>query len=167
MFAKGWQKLGIDAVVFTPQFVESDLRQMTAQFTISTNAVAEMDLFTYPSWIFPVTNEYWHPLAGLYFQRQGKEGEAPTGPLKELTDLYVRIAKEKDLRRRHALVREAVRIHIKDGPFTLGMVGRRPNPVLVSNRFHNVPGNGITGPWAIAQPATSFPEQYFIREDAP
>ena len=163
---EGWQKLGIDAVVFTPQFAELDLRQMTGEFTISTNAVAEMDVFTYPSWIFPVTNEYWHPLTGLDFLTQGKEGEPPTGSIKELTDLYVKITKEKDLAKRHALVREAVHIHIKDGPFTLGTVGRRPNPILVSNRFHNVPNNGITGPWAIAHPATSYPEQYFIREGA-
>jgi len=140
---------------------------MTGEFTVSTNGMAEMDVFTYPSWIFPVTNEYWHPLTGQHFQTQGKTGEPPTGPLKELTRLYIKLKKEENLDRRHALVREAVRIHIKDGPFTLGTVGRRPNPILVSNRFHNVPNNGITGPWAIAHPATSFPEQYFIREDAP
>ncbi len=164
---EGWQKLGIEAVVFTPQFAELDLRQMMGEFTISTNAVAEMDLFTFPSWVFPVTNEYWHPMTGLYYVTQGKEGEPPTGPLKELTDLYVKVRKEKDQAKRHALVREAVRIHIAEGPFTLGTVGRRPNPILVSNRFHNVPNNGITGPWAVAQPATSYPEQYFIRKDAP
>lgn len=164
---EGWLKLGIDAVVFTPQFAELDLRQMTGDFTISTNGAAEMDISTFPSWVFPVTNEYWHPLEGLYYQTQGKQGEAPTGPLKELTDVYVKVTKEKDLAKRHELIREAIRIHIKEGPFTLGTVGRRPNPVLVSNRFHNVPKNGITGAWAIAHPATSFPEQYFIREDTP
>lgn len=164
---EGWRKLGIDAVVFTPQFAELDLRQMTGEFTVSTNAMAEMDIFTYPSWIFPVTNEYWHPLEGLHYVSQGEEGEAPTGVMKELTDIYMRLTKERDEARRHELVREAVRIHIEEGPFTLGTVGRRPNPILVSNRFHNVPNTGITGPWAIAQPATSYPEQYFIREDAP
>ncbi len=164
---EGWRELGIDAVVYTPLFAELDLRQTAGEFEVSTNGVAEMDVFTYPSWLFPVTNEYWHPLTGLSFQTQGKQGEPPTGPLKELTDLYVRLTTEKDLATKHELVREAVRIHIKDGPFTLGTVGRRPNPVLVSNRFHNVPSYGITGPWAIAHPATSFPEQYFIRENTP
>ena len=164
---EGWRKLGIDAVIYTPQGGELDLRQNVGTFTVSTNNVAEMDLFTYPSWLFPVTNEYWHPLEGEYFIAQGRHGEAPTGPLKALTDLYVRIQNEKDLAKRHELVREAVRIHIKDGPFTLGTVGRRPELVLVSNRFHNVPETGITGAWAVVQPATSFPEQYFIREEAP
>lgn len=164
---EGWQKMGIDAVVFTPQFSELDLRQSSGNFTISTNAEAEMDVFTYPSWLFPVTNEYWHPLTGLHYISQGKEGEAPTGPLKDLTELYVRLTREQDLAKRHEMIREAVRIHIKEGPFTLGTVGRRPNPILVSNRFHNVPDNGITGPWAIAHPATSYPEQYYIKEAAP
>jgi hypothetical protein len=124
-----------------------------------------MDIFTFPSWIFPVTNEYWHPLEGLSYLTHNQQGLAPTGPVKELTDLFVQISREKDIAKRHELVREAVRIHIKDGPFTLGTVGRRPNPVLVSNRFHNVPENGITGAWSIVQPATSYPEQYFIREE--
>jgi peptide/nickel transport system substrate-binding protein len=124
-----------------------------------------MDLFTYPAWLFPVTPEYWHPAEGRWFQTQGADGIAPTGPLKKLTDLYVKLTTEKDLAARHEMVREAVRIHIDEGPFTIGTVGRQPIPVLVSNRFHNVPMNGITGPWAIAQPATSYPEQYFIRDD--
>lgn len=164
---ENWQKLGIDAVVFTPQGGELDLRQAAGDFVISTNGAAEMDIFTYPSWVFPVTQEYWHPREGEWYVTQGQRGEAPTGPLNELTDLYTKITREKDLAKRHDLVRQAVRIHIKDGPFTLGTVGRRPNPVLVTNRFHNVPKNGNTGPWSIAQPATSYPEQYFIREDAP
>ena len=118
--ARGLQKLGLTRSSSPRNSLNWDLRQMTGEFTVSTNAVAEMDVFTYPSWVFPVTNEYWHPLEGLAFLTQGKEGELPSGPLKELTDLYVRLTREKDLEKRHALIREAVRIHIKEGPIHLG-----------------------------------------------
>ena len=85
--------------------------------------------------------------------------------MKELLDLYDRIKEEKDLRKRHELVRRAVRLTMREGPFHLGTVARLPHIVIVSDRFHNVPISGPPlGPWAIVSPAITFPEQYFIRE---
>jgi peptide/nickel transport system substrate-binding protein len=124
-----------------------------------------MDLFTYPDWVFPTAPTYWHPKVGLWYQSGGKEGEAPTGPMKELLDLYDKIKAESDLQKRHEYVRRAIRIHINEGPFVLGTVAREPALVIASNRFHNVAKTGILGPWAIVSPATSFPEQCFIRDD--
>jgi hypothetical protein len=86
--------------------------------------------------------------------------------MKELLDIYDRMKQEKDLARRHQYVHEAVRIHIGEGPFHLGTCARLPHLVIVSNRFHNVSREGILGPWAIVQPATTYPEQCFIQEDA-
>lgn len=161
---EGWQQLGIEPIIFTPQFTELDLRQRQGTFLISTNGMAEMDICTYPSWVFPVTDEYFHPLEGRYYMTKGQEGIAPTGPMKELTDIYKKIVVEEDLNKRHQLVRDAIRVHIDDGPFNLGVVGRPPCPVLVSDRFHNVPTTGVLGAWAVVQPATSYPEQYYIQE---
>ena len=81
----------------------------------------------------------------------------------ELLDLYDRIKQEPNLDLRHQLVQKAVQVHIEHGPFHLGTVGRKPFPVIVKDNFHNVPNSGILGPWAIAGPATSFPEQFFIK----
>jgi len=161
---EGWQQLGLEPVVYTPQFTELDLRQRHGTFYISTNGMAEMDICTYPSWVFPVTDEYFHPLEGRYYMTGGKEGIAPTGPMKELTDIYEKIVVEKDPNKRHQLVRDGIRIHIDEGPFNLGVVGRPPNPILVSNRFHNVPMTGVLGAWAVVQPASCYPEQFFIQE---
>ena len=53
-------------------------------------------------------------------------------------------------------------IHIDEGPFHLGSAARAPSLLVVGNDFHNVPNDGILGPWAIVTPATSYPEQCWI-----
>ena len=160
---EGWEQMGLETTLYTPPGAELSLRRTLGKFTISMHGEAEMDLFTYPDWVFPTLPKYWHPKVGKWYQTGGKEGEAPTGPLKKLLDLYDAIKKEKDLQKRHQYVRDAVRIHIEDGPFHLGSAARSPALVIVGNHFHNVPHDGILGPWAIVGPATSYPEQCFIR----
>ena len=43
--------------------------------------------------------------------------------------------------------------------------------ILLANSFRRayviIALRAMTGAWAIAQPATSYPEQYFIREETP
>jgi len=160
----GWRKMGIYAILHTPPGAELGLRRTLGEYTISMHGEAEMDLFTYPDWVFPTLPKYWHPKVGKWYQTGGKEGEAPTGPMKKLLDLYDAIKLEKDLQKRHQYVQEAVRIHIEEGPFHLGTAGRSPVLIIAANHFHNVANNGILGPWAIVGPATSFPEQSYIQE---
>ena len=160
--AEGWRELGLDVLVYTPPGAELKLRRDLGEFTAHLHGEAEMDLFTYPDWVFPTTGKYWHPQVGKWYESGGERGEAPTGVMVELLDIYDRIKREKDLEARHRLVQDAVRIHIEHGPFHLGTVARTPKPVIVKNNFHNVPDSGILGPWAIAGPATSFPEQFYI-----
>ena len=160
--AEGWRELGMEVIVYTPPGAELKLRRDLGEFTAHLHGEAEMDLFTYPDWVFPTSGKYWHPRVGKWYETGGEKGEAPTGVMVELLDLYDRIKREKDLEARHRLVQDAVRIHIEHGPFHLGTVARTPKPVIVKNNFHNVPDSGILGPWAIAGPATSFPEQFYI-----
>lgn len=162
--AEGWEAIGIETIVYTPPSTEMTLRQAIGKYTFSMFEESEMDLFTFPDWLFPTGARYWHPKTGKWYETGGKEGEAPTGPMKELLDINDQIQNEKDQDRRHELVRKAVRIHIDQGPFVIGTVGRTPQFVIVTSRFHNVPRTGILGPWAVGAPATSFPEQYYIQE---
>ncbi len=162
IIAEGWRDLGLDVIVYTPPGAELKLRRDLGEFTVHLHGEAEMDLFTYPDWVFPTSGKYWHPKVGKWYETGGEKGEAPTGVMVDLLDIYDRIKKEKDTDARHRLVQDAVRIHIEHGPFHLGTVARRPHPVIVKDNFHNVPDSGILGPWAIAGPATSFPEQFYI-----
>jgi len=160
--AEGWEQLGIEIVIYTPPGAELKLRRDLGEFTIHLHGEGEMDLFTYPDWVFPTLPKYWHPKVGKWYETGGEKGEAPTGPLRDLLDLYDAIKMEPDLRKRHQYVRDAVQIHIDQGPFHLGTVGRAPQVVIVGEHFKNVPETGILGPWAIVAPAISFPEQYYM-----
>ncbi len=122
-----------------------------------------MDLFTFPDWVFPTGSKFWHPLTGMWYETGGKKGNPPEGPMKDLLAIFDRIKSEPDLEKCHELVHEAVRLHMKEGPFSLGIVGRAPALVLVKNHFHNVPEHaGVMGPWAVTQPAALYPEQFYM-----
>ena len=68
-----------------------------------------MDIFTYPDWMFPTSDIYWHSKVGKWYKTGGKEGEPPTGPLKRLLDIYAQIMKQKDIKKAHKLVLKAVK----------------------------------------------------------
>jgi peptide/nickel transport system substrate-binding protein len=157
-----WEKLGIEVIISTPPGAEFTNRQRLGQYTVSTHGEAEMDLYTYPDWVFPTEDKYWHPAIGKWYKSGGKEGEAPTGPMKALLDIYDRIKKEPNREKRHRLVHDAVRIHIEEGPFCLGTAARTPMLVIAKKNFRNVPPSGILGPWAVSGPASSFPEQFYF-----
>ena len=71
---------------------------------------------------------------------------------------------EPDVNKRHELVWDAIRVHIEEGPFTLGAAGDQPMPVIIGNNFHNVPELGVLGPWAPGSPGNLHPEQFWISQ---
>lgn len=133
-----------------------------AEYDIYMQHMSEMDLFTFPGYVFPVVRYHWHPRSGQWYATGGKEGMEPTGWTRELVDLYDEIKREPNLERRHELVLDAIEIQLREGPFIIGTTGRQFSPVILRNNFRNVPESGIIGPWAIVQPASKNPEQFFI-----
>jgi len=164
LIAENWEAVGIRTTIHTPPGAERTNRHSLGTFTVSMRGASEMDVFTYPDWVFPTRPQYWHPKVGKWYETRGEEGEAPTGPVRELVDLYEACKAEPDLDRRHGIVREAVRIHIDEGPFYIGTCAALPALVVVKHEFANVPPTGILGPWAIGQPGAWSPEQFFIRQ---
>lgn len=124
--------------------------------------MSEMDLFTFPGYVFPVSPYHWHPRTGRWYATGGEEGIPPEGWTRELMELYDATRREPDLERRHQLVLDAIEIQLREGPFILGTTGRQFSPVIIRRNFRNVPDSGIIGPWAITQPASKNPEQFFI-----
>src|SRR5262249_33867908 len=151
--ADGWGKLGIDVLLKNWPSAEYTLRQKLGKFEISMHGEAEMDLFTYPDWVFPTTDVYWHGQIGKWYKTGGKEGEAPTDVMKELLDIYAEIIKEKDIEKAHQLVQKAVKLHTERGLFAIGTAANPPILVIAKNSFRNVPTSPrIMGPWAPAGP---------------
>ncbi|MEA3327776.1 MAG: ABC transporter substrate-binding protein [Chloroflexota bacterium] len=130
--------------------------------------ISEIDLWTYPDWVFPIRGggegSRAFPMAGLWYSTGGEEGIKPEegSPAARLQALYNQGISEPDEYKRHELVWEAIRINIEEGPFNLGATGDQPMPVVIGDDFHNVPEYGVLGPWAPGSPGNTNPEQYWI-----
>jgi peptide/nickel transport system substrate-binding protein len=155
--------VGIEALIKdvtnTP---EAWLRTEQSHFMLSDCHASELDIWSWPGWIFPVDAWYAWPLQGRWRMTGGAEGVEPAGVAKALLDIYDRGLAEPDMDRRHELVWEAIRIHIEEGPFFIGASGDQPMPVVIADSFHGVPDLVILGPWAPGTPGNLHPEQFWI-----
>lgn len=162
LIAEDWERVGIrtDARRCT----DTDLwpRIIAGKYDFYMQHNSELDLFTFPGYVFPAFANTWHPLTGRWYSTGGKEGTPPTGFMKDLLDIYERCKREPDIEKRHNLVLDAIEIQLEKGPFMIGTTGRQKTLVVTKNYFRNVPENGILGPWAISQPGSKFPEQFFF-----
>ncbi|MCA9912782.1 MAG: hypothetical protein KC496_05520, partial [Anaerolineae bacterium] len=139
-----------------------------ASYMLSSVGAAEMDLWTYPDWVFPVRGERIFPAVGAWYNSGGAVGEAPEpgSPEERLIALYEAGFAEGDSVARNELMLEVFRIHIEEGPFAIGACGDLSTPVVVAENFRNVPETGVLGPWAPASPGNLNPAQFFIRSDS-
>jgi peptide/nickel transport system substrate-binding protein len=163
----GWERLGIDVTLHNFPSAEFTLRQTLSQFEISPSGESDMDLFTFPDWVFPTSNDLWHGAVGQWYMTNGEKGEPPTGVCKQLLDIYARIKAEKDLAKSQQLMLKAIRLETKEGFFCLGTVGGDPALAIAKDNFRNVPITGtVLGPWATPEPATSYPETFYFSSGA-
>jgi peptide/nickel transport system substrate-binding protein len=129
---------------------------------------SELDLWTYPDWVFPVRGSgegsRAFPMQGYYYQTGGEDGWKPEdgSPAARLQEIYRKGLQEPDEMKRHQLVWDAVRVYIEEGPFVIGGSGDQPQPVVCKNNFMNVPEYGVLGPWAPGSPGNVNPEQFWI-----
>ncbi|MCB2153813.1 ABC transporter substrate-binding protein [bacterium] len=162
LIADDWRAVGINVIVRRAMSTDLWTRITNGDYDMYMQHNSEMDLFTFPGYAFPTDAKTWHPRVGRWYSTGGKEGEAPEGFMKDLIELYEQAKTEPDLQKRHGLVLDAIEIQLEEGPFMFGTSGRQPALVVTKNYFKNVPDTGILGPWAITQPASKFPEQFYI-----
>lgn len=127
---------------------EFDLRARESAFMLQAGGASELDIWTYPSWIFPVDewSRSW-PLQGKWYMTGGAEGLEPTEVAKALWDIYQAGLAEPDVEKRHQYVWDAIRIRIEEGPFFIGAAGDRQEPVVIADNFHGVPKLVVLGPF--------------------
>lgn len=140
-------------------------------FMMATAHASEMDLWTYPDWLFPVRGAgegtRGFPMQGLYYSSGGERGWKPEegSPAARLQEIYRQGLQEPDVQKRHELVWEAIDVYIEEGPFIIGVAGDQPEPVVCKNYFKNVPEYGVLGPWAPGSPGNVSPEQFWMDLD--
>jgi peptide/nickel transport system substrate-binding protein len=103
---------------------------------------------------------------GQYYVSGGETGVAPRpgSMLEQLQQVYTELISIADPDEREARLLDAYRIHIEEGPISIGTVGEHVSPVVVKNNFRNVPENGVVAAWDLGYPGTADPEQFFIRQ---
>jgi peptide/nickel transport system substrate-binding protein len=131
---------------------------------------SEIDLWTYPDWVFPVRGagegSRAFVMQGLYYSSGGERGwqPEPGSPAEQLQNIYREGLTTSDEEARHQLVYDAIRVHMAEGPFVIGAAGDQPMPVVCKNGFHNVPEYGVLGPWAPGSPGNLHPEQFWMEQ---
>ena len=137
-------------------------------YMIRNTHASELDLWTYPDWIFPLRGggegARAFPMQGMYYSTGGERGWAPEGPAKVLQDLYDKGKQLPTIEEREQIIWDAVRVYIAEGPFVIGASGDQAVPVVVKDNVHNVPEYGVLGPWAPGSPGNTYPEQYWIEQ---
>jgi peptide/nickel transport system substrate-binding protein len=146
------------------------LRAQQGLFMLRNMHASELDIWTFPDWIFPLRSSdprCW-PLEGGYYETGGEEGWEPqpgTTYAYELQQLYKEGIATPGIDARHEIVWEAIQIHIDHGPFMIGGSGDQQMPVVVRNGFMGIPDLVILGPWAPGSPGNLNPEQFWMQED--
>jgi peptide/nickel transport system substrate-binding protein len=103
---------------------------------------------------------------GQHYVSGGETGVAPRpgSMLEKLQQTYTELISIADPVERDARLLDAYRIHIEEGPISIGTVGEHVSPVVVKNNFRNVPDTGVVAAWDLGYPGTADPEQFFIRQ---
>jgi peptide/nickel transport system substrate-binding protein len=144
-----------------------DTRTNEGYYMLRGAHISEIDILTYPDWLFPIVNRYYFPLEGRWFAKGGTTcvpaadkpydcGLEPTGPGKDLQDLYKKALQTNTEQGRHEVVWEAIQVHIDHGPFVIGVAGDQPMPIIVKNYMRNILDFGVVGPWAPATPGNQI-----------
>jgi peptide/nickel transport system substrate-binding protein len=154
-----------------------DTRTNEGYYMLRGAHISEIDILTFPDWLFPIVNRYMFPLEGRWFARGGEkctdqpaEGNAyPCGvkpaagsPAQILQDLYVKARGTSTIEDRHKVVWEAIDEYLKDGPFVIGVSGDQPMPIIVKDYMRNILDYGVVGPWAPATPGNQIASQWWM-----
>ena len=162
LIEEDWEAVGVRTIARRATGTDLWPRIVAGKYDFYMQHNSELDLFTFPGYVFPTFANTWHPRTGRWYATGGKEGEAPKGFMKTLLDIYEQCKREPDIEKRHDLVLDAIEINMAEGPLMIGTTGRQKTLVVTKHYFRNVPETGILGPWAICQPGSKFPEQFFF-----
>jgi peptide/nickel transport system substrate-binding protein len=155
-----------------------DTRTNEGYYMIRAAHVSEIDLWTYPDWLFPVVNRYVFPLEGRYYAN-GKDTctpksadtqykdcgmkPEPGSPGETLQALYDKGKAEGDINKRHAIIWDAIEtVEVAHGPFIIGVAGDQAMPIFIKDNLHNVLDFGVVGPWAPATPGNQVAAQWYF-----
>jgi peptide/nickel transport system substrate-binding protein len=170
LIKEDWEAVGLKTVLNVADYNVIDDRANAGEIMIRAwGSAAAWGLISAPTVWAPVEGFPWS-IAGVrmgqYYQTGGAEGVAPRpgSALEKLQQAYTEIVATADPDERNAKLLEAYRIHIDEGPLTIGTIGAHVSPVVVKNNFRNVQETGLVASWDLGFPGTADPEQFFFKQ---
>jgi peptide/nickel transport system substrate-binding protein len=170
LIKEDWEAVGLKMVINAADGNVIDDRANAGEIMIRAwGSAAAFGLISAPTVWTPVEGYTWSiggVRMGQYYQTGGAEGVAPRpgSALEKLQQAYGEIVSIADPEERNAKLLEAYRIHIDEGPLTIGTVGENVSPVVVKNNFRNVQETGSVASWDLGFPGTADPEQFFFKQ---
>jgi peptide/nickel transport system substrate-binding protein len=152
-----------------------DTRTNEGQYMLRGAHISEIDILTFPDWLFPVVNRYIFPLEGRWFAK-GKDtckadpaipndcGVKPEdgSPAQKLQALYEKALQTGTIEGRHKVVYEAIQVVIDEGPFVIGVSGDQAMPIIAKDYMRNIVELGVVGPWAPATPGNGIAARWWM-----
>ena len=169
LIGESWRRIGV-AIFIRPQQREAMYERVFAGETLMSayngvdNGIPTADM---APWEFAPTaqDQLQWPKWGQYYETKGAAGEPIDIPEAErLMELYKEWHAAADMETKEAAWNEVVALYT-DSVFTIGTVAQVPQPVVISNRLHNVPTDGIYN-W---DPGAHFgiyrPDTFWLEQD--
>ncbi len=158
-----WKDVGLDIKLNIEGDTYYGIRSTNNEHQLSMGiAGGSENPWTWPSMTIPVIGNAFAPLVSSWYLSEGRKGEAPSGSIKRLVEIYEEGNSLPKIMRTE-LGKELWRIH-SDNLFVIGTVGQSPainGIVVVKNNFRNVPDvapNSAT----LQSPGIARPEQFFF-----
>jgi len=170
LIKEDWEAVGISTVINAIAGEIMNQRAQAGEIMIRAwGSAAAWGLVSAPTVWAPVegvTYSLGGVRLGQYHQSLGETGVAPRpgSALEKLQEAYTDIISTADPAEREAKLLDAYRIHIEEGPISIGTVGEHVSPTVVKNNFRNVPEFGLVAGWDLGYPGSADPEQFFIRQ---
>jgi len=172
---ENWADLGVNMIVDDVSDAEWVSIVGNRDYDMYVYESSDLDCFAWPAALFPVVHWRTWPEVKEWFASEGERGIDPAfyanngeGDVElRLINLYEKVLSlpgAPDSLERHQLIHEAVRIHIDEGPFMIGIVGEPTIPGVVKNYFKNVGDFCITGPHWMNAIRNMYPEQFYIEQ---
>jgi peptide/nickel transport system substrate-binding protein len=170
LIKEDWEAVGLKTVLNVADYNVIDDRANAGEIMIRAwGSAAAWGLISAPTVWAPVEGFTWSiggVRMGQYYQSGGAEGVAPRpgSAFEKLQQAYTEVVATADPEERNAKLLEAYRIHIDEGPLTIGTIGAHVSPVVVKNNFRNVQETGLVASWDLGFPGTADPEQFFFKQ---
>jgi peptide/nickel transport system substrate-binding protein len=159
-----WEELGIELILDeTNRQLYVERFQANEHDMAIWQSAAEFNPLILPMNFVPIHGNSRQAIpAADWYLSGGKEGEEPTGDLRETFDLWDQIKATADFEEQQQLFRQILELN-KENIWVIGICTAPPEIVIVKENFRNVPEEAVSD-WNLLTPGATAPEQYFIRQ---